>query len=307
MTICWTLMTNDIRWRGPLSLSTTRTQTVRCSFPFSSSVGCCCQWTGNDGWPKLNRIVVLSCPDLSNWWPIRNKCDSVLCEERTSSITCHKAAKDEEGRKSRWFIALRSGFQSCHTEEEVEKKGPISGIWCLPLPSWISHGYTDHHHHGDTRRGRGRVDWWPAGQCGALGTIHYKLLLLLDIIYCVDTINESDAYAAGQDSDWKWCRVLWCDVVDNALILTRPIGDEEWAGRDFPTIRSISSSLRLASLNGNPPSHHPLQTSFVVAGLGFSSCRRQLRDPWAVSTSSLNKICYGQYNKISDKMTMFHY
>lgn len=130
-------------------------------------------------------------------------------------------------------------------------------------------------------------------------------LSLLDIIYCVDTINESDPYP-GEDSDWIWCRVLWCDVVDNALILTRPIGYEEWAGRDFSTIRSISSSLRLASLNGNPPSHHPLQTSFVVAGLGFWSCRRQ-RDPWAVSTSSLNKICYGQYNKISDKMTMFHY
>lgn len=93
-------------------------------------------------------------------------------------------------------------------------------------------------------------------------------LSLLDIIYCVDTINESDSYP-GQDSDWIWCRVLRCDVVDNALILTRPIGDEEWAGRDFSTIRSISSSLRLASLNGNPPSHHPLQTSFVVAGLGF--------------------------------------
>lgn len=181
----WTLMTNDIRW-GSLPLSTTRTQTVRCSFPFSSSFGCCCQWTGNDGWPKLNRIAVLSCPDLSNWWPIRNKCDSVLCEERTSSITCHKAAtaKDEEGRKSRWFIALRSGFQSCHTKEEVEKER--TSLWYLMFTftlldfAWL-HGPSSSSSYpsGDTRRGRGRVDWWPAGQCGALGTIHYKFIITI--------------------------------------------------------------------------------------------------------------------------------
>lgn len=42
---------------------------------------------------------------------------------------------------------------------------------------------------------------------GHLGRSIINLLLLLDIIYSVDTINESDAYA-GQDSDWKWCRVL---------------------------------------------------------------------------------------------------